>query len=238
MKQFFLIFAFLSFSISAYTPSKWSHTDRIVILHSSDIPKPIKEDVYDSNQKLILTSQFKYESEKLVGESYFSNGKLEGKTIYQYNPEGYLIKEITKDLKGKVTESKIFLYKKKSLSNIKIYTEDGKLFQDTKISKMEDEFIQSGEILWVVSKDKERLRMSNKDDQKILSIMDENNKPIGTVEFHFDKDKKLISRLFIQGNIERKNEFVYDSKGKLVEFTFHVKQEGKWVLEKTHKLSY
>lgn len=238
MTRIFLIIILVSFSLSAYTPGKWSHTDRILILPTEDIHKPDKEEVYDKDNKLILTSQFKYEKGNLVEEDYYSNGSPEGKTIYQYNSEGYLIKEITKDTKGKVTESKSFLYKKQILSNVKIYTEDGKLFQDTRITKMDNEFIQSGEILWVLTKDKERLSLLSKDDTKILSIMDENNKTIGTVEFSFDKNKNVTSRLFTQGNTERKNDFIYDSKGRLTEFSFHVKQEGKWVLEKTHKLSY
>ncbi|PJZ59567.1 hypothetical protein CH376_20025, partial [Leptospira adleri] len=48
----------------------------------------------------------------------------------------------------------------------------------------------------------------------------------------------LLSRINIQGEQERKNQLHYGSNAQLTSFTFHVKQNNKWELLKTHELFY
>ncbi|WCL49518.1 hypothetical protein [Leptospira sp. GIMC2001] len=226
-------------SLSAYTPAKWSYTDRLILNPKDQKHKPKQEEVYDENNKLLLTSKLIYNSEFLQSEEFFRDGKSEGRTMYSYDSKGRLSKEVTYDSSNKITESKEFFYNSKgNLSTIKIFDTDGKLIQICVINSMDREMIQSGEITWQDTKDKEKLSLTGSKTSKVLTVMDEKKKPIARVEISLNAKGDVTERLFIQNNSFRKNLFDYDSEGKLIGFSFHVKQDGKWQLVKTHKLIY
>lgn len=228
-----------SLSLFSYSPGKWSHTDSILLFPKKIKDLPIQELVYDENNSLILTSNLKYNDGFLVSEEFINNGKKEGSISYQYDKNGKLSKEVTLDSSGKMIEIKEFVFNGKgSLSKIKTFDVDKKLIQDATIYSMDSDMISTADILWTESKDKEKYSLSTKPNLKILTIMDEKKKPIAKIENKINAKGNIIERLFTQGNIERKNILEYDNSDRLVQFTFHVKQDGIWKHVKTHKLSY
>lgn len=188
---------------------------------------------------MLLVADFRFENGRLVEEVFTAGGKPEGKTSYTYDSEGRLTQETTRNAQGKPSESKEFTYgKSKKLSKIKIFDESGILTQETSVSTMDGEFIVSGEILWLESKDRELITTKSKPDSRVVSILDEKQKPIAKVEFKLDKQGRVVERNFTQGESQKRNQFEYDGQGRLIGFSFHVKQGGQWVLEKRHVLSY
>lgn len=230
---------FTAMSLFSYTPGKWSHTDSILIFPNKTKDLPQQEKVYDENNSLVLTSNLKYKDGFLISEEFFSSNQKEGSISYQYDKNGKLSKEITLDANEKMIEIKEFVFNSKgNLSKIKSFNSEKKLFQDATIYTMNSEMISSADVVWTETKDKEKYSLVTKPNLKILSISDEKKKPIARIENKLDSKGKIIERLYIQGNIERKSLLEYDKQDRLVEFTFHVKQDGKWKLIKTHKLSY
>lgn len=220
------------------TPGKWNYKDSILLYPKKNQDLPLKEVVYSSDGKLLLSSELSYKDGKLIQEKYISDGKLEGVTKYEYDKSNRLTRETTKDSSGKITESIDYVYKKDSIVKIRFFTGDGKLYMDSIIHSWIDDLIESGQITWMETKDKEIIKTESKPNKKNMMILDEKKSPIANVEFQYDSKGKLNERIFTQGNAIRKNKLEYDSKGRLSSFSFHVKQDGKWILEKTHKLSY
>lgn len=225
-------------NLFAVTPGKWTFKDSILLYPKENKFFPKKEIVYSPKGKILLTNQLVYKDGFLVEENFSSDGKPEGKTTYEYDKSGRLTKETTTNSQGKVTDSRDYVYKKNHLFKIRIFSESGKLYMDSVIHKWSGDTINSGEITWMETKDKEKISTIEKPYLKTMSILDENKKPIASVDFKYNAKGDLVERIFRQGNSTRKNALVYDKKGRLVEFSFHVKQNGTWVLEKTHKLSY
>ncbi|MCC5813530.1 MAG: hypothetical protein JJT78_02135 [Leptospira sp.] len=234
----FVTFAFFSSDIQAITPGKWSFKDSYLLYPKNQKFFPKKEVVYDAKGKLVLTSYLDFQNGLLVGERFESNGAIEGTTIYQYDKSNRLTKEITKDSNSKTTESREYIYKGNVLFKIRIFSETGNLYMDSNIYQWDGDLIKSGDLTWMDTKDKEKILTENKEGKKQMSLLDEKKQPIAYVTFIYNDGKQLVERQFTQGNSHRKNQFLYNGEGRLKEFSFHVKQEGKWVLEKTHKIEY
>ncbi len=236
---FYIILLLLSSNLFSYTPGKWSYTDLIILLPENSNNNPIREEVYSSSNILLLTSLLKYKDGLLVQQDYTSNNRAEGYIKYEYNSLKKIVQETTFDDGNKTKELKQFVYNSKNnLSKIKTFDESKKVIQEATIVSMDKEFIEKGEVNWIETKDKEKYSLVKRKDSKILSITDEKSNPIAKIEFKLNAKGFISERIFLQGNIERKNVLEYDSKDRLSQFTFHVKQDGKWNLIKTHKLFY
>ncbi len=224
--------------VEAITPGKWSYKDSLLLFPHKDLPKPKREKVFDPDGRLLLVSELVYKGHLLVEEIYRNPETTEGSTIYEYDKQDRLVRETTKDASGKTIESRDFVYKGNHLAKIRFFTEGGNLYMDSSIFQWMDDMIGSGEIVWMETKDKEKILITSGDRKRTMAILDENKKPIATVDFLYNSKGQLEQRLFTQGDLSRKNLFQYDSMGRLSEFSFHVKQDGKWILEKVHKLEY
>ncbi|EPG73685.1 hypothetical protein LEP1GSC058_3410 [Leptospira fainei serovar Hurstbridge str. BUT 6] len=239
---FFTLIVFFASSLYSFTPGKWSHTDRYVI--GSEKGGPSQEVVKNSNGKVIYTAKYSYdESGKLVREDYISqDGKSDGYTKFSYKDKKVQKEELF-DKDGKNLETKTFMYDKNGiLSSLDLFDQSGKLvLKCTILSWGENGLIKDAQTDWSDSKEIERFSIvkdSNKPGLYQQNIYNEDKQQVASTVLTFDKDGKLISRMNVQGNLERLNRMIWDNNNRLQQFTFLIKQGDKWALEKTHELVY
>lgn len=225
-------------SLSSITPGKWNYKDSLVLFPSESAPKPIREKVYNNQNQLVLISELIYDGHYLIKEIYKNPSQsIEGYAEYIYK-NGKISRETIKDEKGIIVDSKEYSYKGNEISKIRFFTKNGELYMDTTVFQWMDGMIASGEILWMETKDKEKILITSSDKKRTMTIYDEKKQPLATVDFIYDDKGNLKERIFQQNDTYRKNLFDYDSQGRLIQFSFHVKQNGNWVLEKKHILEY
>lgn len=230
---------FLSIALHPFTPGKWNYKDSLILFPNPKAPKPIREKVYNEKNQLVLTSELVYEGHFLVKEIFKNpNNEIDGFVEYIYDKEGRITKEVTKNPKGEIIDSKEYTYKGSQLSKVRFFTSNGELYMDSTVFQWMDGMIASGEILWMETKDREKILVTGSGNQRTMTILDEKKQPLATVDFFYDEKGFLKERLFQQNETLRKNAFTYDKEGRLIGFSFHVKQDGKWVLEKSHQLEY
>lgn len=233
-----LVFPGIVFGV---TPGKWSHIDKYVLGNNPN--GPIKEMVKNANGKVIYTANYEYDSSgKLIKESYIGeDGKSDGATRFQYK-DGKVVKEELFNKEDILIETKTFRYNPKvQIDLVEVFDKNNKLLLKSSVNVWEKEFAKSGQTNWSDSKEVETFTLAQ--DEKnpkifVQNIYNEEKKQIASTKFEYDEKGKLLTRINIQGEQERKNQLTYGSNNQLVRFTFHVKQNNKWELQKTHELIY
>ncbi|AOP35800.1 hypothetical protein A0128_19320 [Leptospira tipperaryensis] len=234
----FLIFPSLLFAV---TPGKWSHIDKYVFGNNQN--GPVKEIVKNASGKVIYTANYEYDSNgKLIKESYLNEeGKNDGSTQFQYK-EGKVVREELFNKDNLLVETKTFRYNPKGqIDLIEVFDRENKLLLKSNIAAWEKEFAKTGHTNWSDSKEVETFALiQDEKNPKILiqNIYNEEKKQIASTKFEYDEKGNLLSRINIQGEQERKNQLSYGLNNRLTSFTFHVKQNNKWELLKTHELIY
>ncbi|PJZ71079.1 hypothetical protein CH373_00720 [Leptospira perolatii] len=244
MFRFGILFTFVSISsnLFAFTPGKWSHTDRYVL--GSEKGGPTQELVKNSDGKIIYSANYKYdESGKLVQEFYIdSDGKGDGQTKFTYL-NGKIQREELFNKNGKIVETKSFFYNPNGiLSVVELKDEAGKLVLNCIISSWgENGLVRDAQTDWTNTKEKERFSVVKDNKNPSLfqqNIFNEDKQQVASTIYTYDEQGKLLSRMNVQGNLERLNRLIWDKNNRLQQLTFHVKQGDKWTLEKTHELVY
>ncbi|RHX87775.1 hypothetical protein [Leptospira stimsonii] len=238
-----ILFLFLFFPgfLLAVTPGKWSHLDKFVFGNSLNCP--VREVVKNASGKVIYTANYDYDSNgKLIKESYLNEeGKPDGSTQFQYK-DGKVVREELFNKENLLIETKTFRYNPKgSIDLIEVFDKEGKLLIKSNINSWEKEFARSGQTSWSESKEVETFSLiQDEKNPKLLTqnIYNEEKKQIASTKYEYDEKGNLLTRINTQGEQERKNQLNYDSNRRLTSFTFHVKQNNKWELLKTHELFY
>lgn len=241
-KAILLLLIFGASSLLAFTPGKWSHTDRIVL--GFEKGGPAEEIVKDSKGNIIYSAKYEYdETGKLVRENYLSkDGKPDGYTKFSYK-EGRVLREDLFNKEGINLESKLFGYDASGILNsVELLDQSGKsLLRCSILSWGENGLIKDAQTEWADSKDTERFSITKDPNKPGLfqqNIFNEDKQHVASTVFTFDSNGKLLSRMNVQGNQERMNRLLWDKSNRLQQFTFLVKQGDKWALEKTHELVY
>lgn len=223
------------------TPGKWSHIDKYVLGNHQN--GPVKEIVKNANGKVIYSAVYEYDSSgKLIKESYWNeDGKSDGATLFQYK-DGKVVREELFDKDTILIETRLFRYNTKGqIDLIEVFDRENKLMLKSNINVWDKEFVKSGQTTWADSKEVETFTLHSDDKNPkalIQNIYNEEKKQIASTKFEYDETGRLISRINTQGEQERKNQLNYGSDNRLQSFTFHVKQNNKWELLKTHELFY
>lgn len=241
MIRVLLIFLIFPGFILGVTPGKWSHIDKYIFGNNPN--GPVKEIVKDTNGKIIYSALYEYDSSgKLIKESYSdAEGKADGSTIFQYK-NGKVVREELFDKDNTLLETKTFRYNPKGQINlVEVFDKENKLILKSNINSWDKDFVKSGQTNWSNSKEIEVFILTQ--DEKnpktlIQNIYNEEKKQIASTKFEYDGKGKLLTRINVQGEQERKNQLSYGSNSQLQSFTFHVKQNNKWELQKTHELIY
>ncbi|AVQ13665.1 Uncharacterized protein XB16_3379 [Leptospira santarosai] len=235
---FFLLFPGMIFGV---TPGKWSHIDKYIFENNTN--GPVKEIVKDTKGKIIYSASYEYDSfGKLIKENYSNaEGKADGSTVFQYK-DGKVVREELFDKDNILLETKTFRYDSKGQINlVEVFDKENKLLLKSNIISWNKDFVKSGQTNWANSKEIEVFVLTQ--DEKnprtlIQNIYNEEKKQIAFTKFEYDEKGKLLTRTNVQGEQERKNQLNYGSNSQLQSFTFHVKQNNKWELQKTHELVY
>lgn len=243
MEMIRVILVFLLFPgfLSAVTPGKWSHIDKYVFGNNQN--GPIREVVKNASGKVIYTANYEYDSSgKLIKESYTNEeGKPDGSTQFQYK-EGKVVREELFNKDNLLLETKTFRYNPKGqIDLIEVFDKENKPLLKSNITAWANEFAKSGHTNWSDSKEVETFTLvQDEKNPKVLiqNIYNEEKKQIASTKFEYDEKGNLLSRINIQGEQERKNHLHYGPNAQLTSFTFHVKQNNKWELLKTHELFY
>lgn len=244
LKRVFFSLVFISFisPIYSFTPGKWSHTDRIVL--GFEKGGPSQELVKDSKGNLIYTAKYEYDpSGKLIKENYIGqDGKPDGFTKFIYK-DGKILKEELYNKDGVNLESKNFGYNKSGvLSSIELIDKEGKnILTCTIISWGENGLVKEAQTEWTDAKLTERFSIvkdPNKPGLFQQNIYNEDKQQAASTVLTFDSNGKLLSRMNVQGTIERMNRLIWDKENRLQQFTYLIKQGDKWAVEKTHELVY
>ncbi|TGL62916.1 hypothetical protein [Leptospira sarikeiensis] len=240
-----LFFSFILLYITpaySFTPGKWSHTDRIVL--GLEKGGPTQELVKDSKGNVIYTAKYEYDpSGKLIRENYIGkDGKPDGFTKFIYT-DGKISKEELYNKDGVNLEAKVFGYNKSGvLSSIELLDQNGKnILTCTILSWGENGLIREAQTEWADTKITERFAIvkdPNKPGLFQQNIYNEDKQQAASTVLTFDSNGKLLSRMNVQGTIERMNRLIWDKDNRLQQFTFLVKQGDKWAVEKTHELVY
>ncbi|MBM9499590.1 hypothetical protein JWG44_04920 [Leptospira sp. 201903071] len=238
-----VIFLFLLFPgfLFAVTPGKWSHIDRYVFGNTQN--GPIREVVKNATGKTIYSANYEYDTNgKLTKESYQNEeGKADGSTQFQYK-EGKVVREELFNKDNLLVETKTFRYNPKGqIDLIEVFDRENKLLLKSSVTAWEKEFAKSGNTSWSDSKEVETFTLvRDEKNPKILiqNIYNEEKKQIASTKFEYDEKGNLLTRTNVQGEQERKNQLNYGPDNRLISFTFHVKQNNKWELLKTHELIY
>jgi antitoxin component YwqK of YwqJK toxin-antitoxin module len=239
MKRFLLVIAFLASSLSSFTPGKWSPMDGFTL--GLEKFGPSSEVVKNKNGEVIYSAEYEYDANgKLIKEKFKDQeGKPHGETFYIYE-KGKLASEELFGPDNMLQEKKIFKYLDGILREATLLAPDGKEIYKCRINSIQGELITDGEIKWSETKDTEAFSMKKdpvEENVFNMEISDDKKKTLGVVKYYF-KDGKPEKRINVQGNLERMSEIKYNSEGKPESVTFHVKQDGKWDLVKTHFFSY
>ncbi|HMV44341.1 MAG TPA: hypothetical protein PK079_09665 [Leptospiraceae bacterium] len=238
----FLLFYFLVLSILyAYTPGKWSYLDRFVV--GNEKFGPVSEIVKNRTGQTIYSAMYEYNVEgKLIKEKFLNaKGENDGEIVYTYDSGKVKTEEVFSPDKQS-QEKKTFSYASSgNLKEIIITSASGKGVLRHKINSIQDGFVLDCETKWEEEGAQESFS-SKKDvlDETILNqeIFDDKKKSIGFIKYYYDKKGRIEKRENMQGNSKRMQLLTYDESGKLISFSFHVKQDENWVLVKTHYLTY
>ncbi|RHX82376.1 RHS repeat protein [Leptospira yasudae] len=238
-----VLFSLLLFPgmIFAVTPGKWSHIDQYVFGNNAN--GPVKEIVKNASGKVVYTATYEYDaSGKLIKETYLNaEGKADGSTVFQYK-DGKVVREELFDKENLLLETKTFRYNPKGqIDLVEVFDKENKLLLKSNIISWDKNFAKSGQTNWPDSKEIETFTLiqdAKNPKALIQNIYNEEKKQIASTKFEYDEKGKLLTRTNVQGEQERKNQMNYDSNSQLQSFTFHVKQNNKWELQKTHELIY
>ena len=241
MKSRILFLFILTSALSAYTPGKWSYLDRFTVgLEKSG---PISETVKGRTGLTVYSATYEYNPDGKLAKERFVNGKGEsdGEIIYTYENGKLKIEELFAPDKS-VQEKKTFLYTQSgALKEINVVLGNSKGLLRHRIFSINEAFVMECETKWDEEGSQESF-FTKKDvlDETVLNqeIFDEKKKSIGFIKYYFDKRGRLEKRENIQGSSKRMQVLTYDEAGRLISFSFHVKQDENWVLLKTHYLSY
>ncbi|MDI7221019.1 hypothetical protein QMM98_06505 [Leptospira santarosai] len=241
MIRVLIIFLIFPGFVLGITPGKWSHIDKYIFENNTN--GPVKEIVKDTKGKIIYSASYEYDSlGKLIKENYSNaEGKADGSTVFQYK-DGKVVREELFDKDNILLETKTFRYDSKGQINlVEVFDKENKLLLKSNIISWNKDFVKSGQTNWANSKEIEMFVLTQ--DEKnprtlIQNIYNEEKKQIAFTKFEYDEKGKLLIRTNIQGEQERKNQLNYGSNSQLQSFTFHVKQNNKWELQKTHELVY
>ncbi|PJZ56327.1 hypothetical protein [Leptospira barantonii] len=234
----FLLFPGLIFGV---TPGKWSHIDKYVFGNNTN--GPVKEIVKNASGEVVYSAAYEYDSSgKLIKETYLNaDGNADGSTVFQYK-EGKVVREELFDKDNVLLETKTFRYNPKGqIDLVEVFNKENKLLLKSNINSWDKEFVKSGQTNWPDSKEIETFTLIQDDKNPrvlIQNIYNEEKKQIASTKFEYDEKGKLLTRINVQGEQERKNQLNYGANNQLQSFTFHVKQNNKWELQKTHELIY
>jgi hypothetical protein len=238
IKLLFLLF--ISSSIFAYTPGKWSPLDKYIM--GLETFGPVGEEVKSKDGKLLYTAEYEYDEKgRLVKEKFKnSKGEPDGETVYTYEKNKISMEDLYSS-RG-LEERKVFKYSTNNeLKEIIVYSNDGKETLKYKVLAILNGMITDGEIRWVKDKEVEFFSMRKDSTNAKLynqEILDDKKKFIAIVRYFFDEQGRLIKRENDQPQNRKMSEIKYDSESKVTEYSFSIFQENDWLLQKTHTLKY
>lgn len=242
MKSLIFFFLILTSTLSAYTPGKWSYLDRFTM--GLEKFGPISETVKGRTGQTVYSATYEYDQEGKLAKEKFVNmkGEADGEIIYTYENGKLKVEELFAPDKSS-QEKKTFLYTQAgSLKEINVVLGNGKGLLRHRIFSMNEAFVMECETKWEEEGGGQESFSTKKDilDENVLiqEIFDEKKKSIGFIKYYFDKKGRLEKRENIQGSSKRMQVLTYDEAGRLISFSFHVKQDENWVLLKTHYLTY
>ncbi len=241
MKSLLIFLLLLTFNLSAYTPGKWSYLDRYSL--GAEKSGPVGETVKNRTGQVVYSALYEYDPDGKLSKEKFLNMKNEpdGEIVYTYENGKLKVEELFAPDKSS-QEKKLFLYTQSgTLKEITVVLGNGKGLLRHRIYSMNDSFVMECETKWEEEGGMESFS-TKKDilEENILNqeIFDEKKKSIGFIKYYFDKKGRLEKRENIQGSSKRMQVLTYDEAGRLISFSFHVKQDENWVLLKTHYLTY
>lgn len=240
MKYLFLLLLCFASSLFAINPGKWSYLDKFVI--GDEKFGPSGETVANAEGKVVYSAKYEYNTEgKLVKETYTNEaGEFDGELNYIYE-NGRVISEELLDKEKELKEKKTYSYLLNSiLKEINISRGEGKDYIKCKVLAMDKDLITNAETTRLEEKITEHfiIKKDSKDPNNFSQeVYEEKKKLISSIKFFFSEGK-LMKRESVQGNLKRMQTFEYDEKGRLIRFTFHVKQNEDWIPVKTHTYTY
>jgi antitoxin component YwqK of YwqJK toxin-antitoxin module len=237
-----ILFFLLSFSnLYSFTPGKWSYLDSFTF--GTEKFGPVSETVKNRTGQTVYSANYEYNADgKLSKESFLNmKGEPDGEIVYSYE-NGKLKTEELFAADKTSQEKKTFLYTQAgTLKEINITLGNGKGLLRHRIASMLDGIITECETKWEEEGNIESFSVK-KDilDETVLvqEVFDEKKKSIGFIRHYHDKKGRLEKRENVQGSSKRMQVLTYDETGKLISFSFHVKQDENWVLVKTHYFTY
>ena len=238
MKQILLLL--ISFPLLAYTPGKWSHLDEYVLKGKKGGPS--KEVVKNESGEVIYTAKYTYDaSGRLLREEYFGkNGRPDGKSVFRYK-DNQVQSEVLYDWNDNVKEKKVFHYNAGKLEKIVLYNDSQNIELVCNVSSIKNGVVNGAETIWKITEDTEKFVIYPDEKNKQIwkqAIFNNQNQKVGEVVYFFNAQGLLKKRTNIQQGNERTNDMEYNRDGKLVQYSFHVKQGEEWKLIKTHYLFY
>ena len=241
MKSKIVILLLFSLPIFSYTPGKWSYLDRFTL--GSEKSGPISETVKNRTGQTVYSATYEYDGEgKLISEKFLNmKGEPDGEIIYTYENGKLKTEELFAPDKTS-QEKKTFLYTQSgTLKEINVVLGNGKGLLRHRIISIANGFVSECETKWEEEGNQESFS-TKKDplDETILiqEVFDEKKKSIGFIKYYHDAKGRLEKRENLQGSSKRMQVLTYDESGRLISFSFHVKQDENWVLLKTHYLTY
>jgi antitoxin component YwqK of YwqJK toxin-antitoxin module len=242
MKSLLILLLFLTYNLSAYTPGKWSYLDRYSL--GAEKSGPIAETVKNRTGQIVYSASYEYDADgKLIKEKFLNmKNEPDGEIVYTYENGKLKGEELFAPDKSS-QEKKTFLYTQSgTLKEINVVLGNGKGLLRHRIYSMNEAFAMECETKWEEEGSGLESFSTKKDilDENVLiqEIFDEKKKSIGFIKYYFDKKGRLEKRENLQGSSKRMQVLTYDEAGKLISFSFHVKQDENWVLVKTHYLTY
>lgn len=240
--KYFIIFILIATNLNAYTPGKWSYLDRYVL--GNEKFGPASETVKNRTGQTIYSATYEYNAEGKLVKEIFQNakGESDGEIIYTYESGKIKSEELFAPDKS-AQEKKSFIYSQSgNLKEIVVTLGNGKPLLRHKILSIQDGFVMECETKWEEESMQQESFSTKKDplEETILNqeIFDDKKKSIGFIKYYFDKKGRIEKRENLQGSSKRMQILTYDESGKLISFSFHVKQDENWVLIKTHYLNY
>jgi antitoxin component YwqK of YwqJK toxin-antitoxin module len=241
MKSLFLFLILFTFNLHSFTPGKWSYLDRFVF--GSEKSGPASETVKSRTGLIVYSASYEYNSEgQLIAEKFLNGkGEADGEILYTYENGKLATEELFAPDKSS-QEKKTFHYSQKgNLKEINVVLGNGKGLLRHRIISMTDSFVTECETKWEEEGNQESFTTKKDVLDELVSIQevfDEKKKSIGSIKYFFDKNGRLEKRENVLGGSKRMQQLIYDESGRLISFSFHVKQDEIWVLVKTHYLSY
>lgn len=235
-----LCFFISSFSILPFTPGKWSYTDQFLFQKSKQGPS--KEIVKNTEGKVVFTANYEYDSDgRLKTEIYFlGDGSPDGKREFDYK-NGQIFQERGYDSNGVLFEKKEFYFKNGLLKKLHVSDAEAKPIITYSLDTSKEGLVTFCEGKNYLTGDIESFRVEadpKNPNGLVQTLNDDKRRKVGEILLRFDSKKLLLEREFFQGDIQRKSKMEYDNEGKLIQYTFHVKQGETWILEKAHQLVY